>query len=1080
MGKSHKRQLFSVIIFLFSAVFLFTIANAIFARETVKNIQASTDNGFEVVAETHWDDSKSTSYVKLEWDNIADLSSDGYHVYQAQDSTTWEEIKINEKKNISILCIESETEQDNSLINEIERNWNEGASFSVDSNIELTKVKLDEFNKEPQKYLLNQKKEYKYDALFIGIGNWGSEEYLTNAGVEVVQEYIDNGHDVLLGHNIVTNEKNTNFDNFSEQLGIGTSATETDKVESLKIDFNEDEYIITRNNLGILQIDYTIERKSEESSNIRDAIYTFLQEGLRNNATNYAVNDTSAPQKPSVKVAKKEDESLTIRIDTKDIGEKYQWYIQATNKNEDILKSQVIDNEISSNIAGYFYQITSNPSHLDFKKEIETRKNDDGKFVESDFDLYVAPKNNEVSYKTEAELKINESSNSKSFVQVVAADRMGNISEVETVQICELVEKTDIKTKRPQPRVKSLDFAVERTGNIASLVDINLGAGMNQSMEVLEVKFPKNLSLSPVALPASWQQYQTINGVNYDSIIYTMGNNNSSNSISIFLSSLRFSIGAPINEPREIRILFYENLRKTIEVTRDNFLEYFSLIDEEDIEEDFQGQINSHYDVVTGIFTYTQNASFRQGGFYLNNRISFDDDFNLEGRVNLGDKSGRNGGSDGIGFLLHPGRSNSVGKLGGYLGVGGIANGMGFVLDTYHNPDDHMYSYPDPVEFANNSYGALVTTEGEDGKKRPYMGEDAPGRVIPDPENNIFRDIRIEYTHTNHTLRIQYDNDNSLIWEKDISDWLDAETTSYAFSSQGATGAHSNLQQFEIERFLFTEVIEFTEDNTGDVSFSAAIPQKIILQGYTERFGQTQRFNRADIVYDQQLRIGDEITVQPNDFELFEFLELRNRAGAVILPGARPLNVPYTVTNVLQEGALIYENRQVMLHVRQVVLEPNNQLVNPEEGYLNIKTSIFDSSSHTHIEDTNQLIQTRIPSQGTEEVPEFETFVVSTKHMTNQQDQLKLDLVLPEFYEYLGHFLTPRHFEDPGDPMGADHQDKTENDVSGGNFELPRVALDMEREYFVTLYIKPTTIGQSPQPYSWDYKHNDLGAIKTE
>ncbi|MGG5315228.1 hypothetical protein [Enterococcus sp. AZ072] len=265
------------------------------------------------------------------------------------------------------------------------------------------------------------------------------------------------------------------------------------------------------------------------------------------------------------------------------------------------------------------------------------------------------------------------------------------------------------------------------------------------------------------------------------------------------------------------------------------------------------------------------------------------------------------------------------------------------------------------------------------------------------------------------------------------------------------------------------------EESVNDFCWNASIPQKINIQAYTERFGQFQRFAQGDILYDQQLRIGGQITAQPNDFELFTFLEHRDRNGEMIPP--IPLGDQYTVTKDFQEGAFIYANRQVMLHVRQVVLEPENQLVSPEEGYLNLKTSLFDVNSGNYTEDTNQLIQVQIPSQNNDEVPDFEMFAVSTKHMTDDGDLLRLNLILPEFYEYRGHFFTQRHLDDPNDPMGADHQGNLA--IYGGDFERPRVEMEMVDGYFITIYISPTEIGRNPQPYSWDYKKNDLGRITT-
>lgn len=165
----------------------------------------------------------------------------------------------------------------------------------------------------------------------------------------------------------------------------------------------------------------------------------------------------------------------------------------------------------------------------------------------------------------------------------------------------------------------------------------------------------------------------------------------------------------------------------------------------------------------------------------------------------------------------------------------------------------------------------------------------------------------------------------------------------------------------------------------------------------------------------------------------------------------------------------------VLFHIRQVVLNESAELVVPKEGYLNVKTLDFDQNT----EDTSQLRQVQIPSQKTEDTPVFETFVVSLEHMDHEWDELELDLILPEFYEEIGNFLTaPRYGQDS--PDGQDHHNKTENDIYTNQLKFHRDVLYHDEEYFITIYLKPTTQGESPQPYSWDYKHNDLGKIKIE
>lgn len=166
----------------------------------------------------------------------------------------------------------------------------------------------------------------------------------------------------------------------------------------------------------------------------------------------------------------------------------------------------------------------------------------------------------------------------------------------------------------------------------------------------------------------------------------------------------------------------------------------------------------------------------------------------------------------------------------------------------------------------------------------------------------------------------------------------------------------------------------------------------------------------------------------------------------------------------------------VLFHIRQVILNESEKLVVPREGYLKIKTNEFDQLTGATIENTDQLRQVAIPSGTNADNPTFETFVVDTKNMENELDELDLALILPEYYEQVGYYLTLAQ----SDNNGTSHQGKTESDITPNKLVLNRAALDGDEEYFITIYLKPKLSQDGPQPYSWDYKKNDLGKIKTQ
>lgn len=166
----------------------------------------------------------------------------------------------------------------------------------------------------------------------------------------------------------------------------------------------------------------------------------------------------------------------------------------------------------------------------------------------------------------------------------------------------------------------------------------------------------------------------------------------------------------------------------------------------------------------------------------------------------------------------------------------------------------------------------------------------------------------------------------------------------------------------------------------------------------------------------------------------------------------------------------------ILLHVRQVIVGDSNQLVVPEKGYLRMATNDYDGVSGTTIENADQLRQVRISSGKNADNPGFETIAVNADHMDDPLDELELKLIIPEYYEIVGNYLTLGS----ADANGASHAGKTEADKNRNSLIFQRDDLYNDEEYFITIYLKPKLNQDGPQPYSWDYKKNDLGKIKTK
>lgn len=203
------------------------------------------------------------------------------------------------------------------------------------------------------------------------------------------------------------------------------------------------------------------------------------------------------------------------------------------------------------------------------------------------------------------------------------------------------------------------------------------------------------------------------------------------------------------------------------------------------------------YDLSTFTQTLTPNQTSQSGNVTLKNKIDMSSSFQFKGLVNLGDKSKAQGGADGIGFEFQPGNTDVVGHSGGAAGIGGVPGAFGFKLDTYYNGDNKPGWYePDPSQFSDGqSFGAFV-----DGTSGVAITDATTAQSIPQPSNNAFVPIQINYDGNTKTMTINY---NGQTWSKDLST-LVGENKAMSFAISASTGNLINLQQLRNVEFTYT------------------------------------------------------------------------------------------------------------------------------------------------------------------------------------------------------------------------------------------------------------------------------------
>lgn len=226
---------------------------------------------------------------------------------------------------------------------------------------------------------------------------------------------------------------------------------------------------------------------------------------------------------------------------------------------------------------------------------------------------------------------------------------------------------------------------------------------------------------------------------------------------------------------------------RTVTVSGDDFLNYFQRNG---------SAVHFNYDLTDHIQTLTPNQKHQSGNVTLKTKVDMSQDFTFNGLINLGNKSSRMGGADGVGFLFHPGNTDVVGRDGGAAGIGGVQGAFGFKLDTYYNANHETSFNPDPSEFASGqSYGAFV--DGTTSVAQPLEDGAQP---IAQPSYDIFKPFKMFYNGTSKIMTVTYDGQT---WQQDVSSLI-GNNSSMSFSISASTGENYNLQQLQITNFQYT------------------------------------------------------------------------------------------------------------------------------------------------------------------------------------------------------------------------------------------------------------------------------------
>jgi Bacterial lectin/Galactose oxidase-like, Early set domain len=187
----------------------------------------------------------------------------------------------------------------------------------------------------------------------------------------------------------------------------------------------------------------------------------------------------------------------------------------------------------------------------------------------------------------------------------------------------------------------------------------------------------------------------------------------------------------------------------------------------------------------TGVVTLTADANGLVGGVMSNQRINLNADFDISFNVFLGSKDG---GADGMAFVLHdsPFGADALGGGGSNLGAIGISDGLALEFDSHYSKGLPQYGdiAADHTAWIDTDTGAIA----------PGSGPLNHGNI----EDGDWHSVSVSWDADSQTLSYVFDGQQGTTLSGDLaSQYFDGSDHVY-FGFTGATGGLSNLQQVQV------------------------------------------------------------------------------------------------------------------------------------------------------------------------------------------------------------------------------------------------------------------------------------------
>lgn len=1043
MRNKHRNKPY--LFYLLSALAVVVIGGFLVLRgaNQLKGATVEKTGDFRLTAENKWDPDTKKNYAKLNWEAVADLSNMGYQLYQSEDGTNWSLRSLKYGKAIKVLNIYPNT----SLL----KGWIDSVTVSnpevmTDENgkplINVTAVSYEAYNSNPSSYLKNASSDYQYDVLMFGTWDSNFSKDLNATAITETVKFVESGRGTLWGHDTLIGSRINQIKAFGPYLGLGYQQVQPDaNGQASSVTWTGAEDVTIKNNGFLMKYPFELANNANfvipyahniELQNI-DVGTVWLEFGKPSGNWPNAVKNYIGKD-----------------------GKTYRngWYLK-TNGNVGMIQTGHSNGTSTPDerkiIANTLYNLAQ--VSLDNFANDQTVKDDQaplkpekpmircGKDGALNVKVKAVDRGKDYQWYVEANTKnhgIKESDRVKETIISNIAGYFYEVSDSPTSNLKATVEgykdaygRID-KTKfdayvAPDDGTLSYDtettftinaskqsgkyvhvLAVDRANNVSD-VSGNPIKELTQYVDFVVERTEDEAKLVELKLDGSLdkkmksveiQMPKTTEIKNFAGLQLPAGWYSFENSLTADGRSFTFAMEA--NNQLATIETFLSSLRFTV---KNNVNQSGSI------------RLVFHEKVYT---SWTDPAGTSHYYTLIKEPVQWQTAYNKAKKMSY---KGLNGYLATITSVAeHDFIYQNIAKNPGWLGgtrmlyqSGKKLNDEG-VLSTNQNKD-----YDIGLGTASNWYWANGPEAGTVFYNTPTSSSSGPVAGVysawqgAEPNNRWTDGTSAEYI-------LQFAKSGSKFWND-------------LYSTNVTPGWNEGYYVEFSEYGNQKETQELT-----DVCWEADVPQKVSLTAYDEDGTQLT----GKVLLDQSLRIGQTKNVTPPDIDLYEFIKVINLDGT-----ERPL--VYDITNTYQEGQLIYGNRQVVIHIRQVIDQLNSSLVIPKKGF-----GSFISQNQGG--QAGQVFHLDMPSFETNQ-GRFEPSIIKYQ---KDYPLLEFKLMIPMNYQLKGYVMTPTEM---------DHQ------VSESMVAFEPVDVSTTSEFWVTLYIKPVS-QEKVSVYHWAYKNNGFGEIE--